>query len=53
MQLDAGAVLRKETGRDTPRIIRFVTAQWYLHAWLSNPTAIRSKEECDGCGEHR
>jgi uncharacterized protein (DUF302 family) len=24
MQLDHGAVLRKETGRDTPRIIRFV-----------------------------
>jgi uncharacterized protein (DUF302 family) len=25
MQLDQGAVLRKETGRDTPRIIRFVS----------------------------
>src|SRR5580692_5867194 len=24
MQLDHGAVLRKETGRDTPRIIRFI-----------------------------
>jgi len=24
MQLDHGAVLRKETGRDTPRIVRFV-----------------------------
>jgi uncharacterized protein (DUF302 family) len=24
MQLDQGAVLRKETGRDTPRIIRFI-----------------------------
>jgi uncharacterized protein (DUF302 family) len=24
MQLDHGAVVRKETGRDTPRIIRFV-----------------------------
>ena len=24
MRLDHGAVLRKETGRDTPRIIRFV-----------------------------
>ncbi len=24
MQLDHGAVLRKESGRDTPRIIRFV-----------------------------
>jgi uncharacterized protein (DUF302 family) len=24
MQLDHGAVLRKETGRDTPRMIRFI-----------------------------
>jgi len=24
IELDQGAVLRKETGRDTPRIIRFV-----------------------------
>jgi uncharacterized protein (DUF302 family) len=24
MQLDQGAVLRKETGRDTPRIVRFI-----------------------------
>ena len=24
MQLDHGAVLRKETGRDTPKIIRFI-----------------------------
>jgi len=24
MQLDQGAVVRKETGRDTPRIIRFI-----------------------------
>src|SRR5262249_27611543 len=25
MQLDQGSVLRKETGRDSPRIIRFIT----------------------------
>ncbi len=45
MQLDHGAVLRKETGRDTPKIIRFFTAQWHFRAWSSSPTAIRSKEE--------
>ena len=53
MQLDHGAILRKETGRETPKMIRFVIGNPLImkemakHVWpyrvpLSKPTAVGS-----------
>ena len=42
MQLDQGAVLQKETGQDTPRIIRFL---------IGNPSHHEGNgQACPGCG---
>jgi uncharacterized protein (DUF302 family) len=57
MQLDQGAVLRKETGRDTPRIIRLVIgnplimkemAKHVLDAGSYAPVTVLVDERADG-----
>ena len=57
MQLDHGAVLRKETGRDTPRIIRFIIgnplimkemAKHVLDAGSYAPVTVLVDERADG-----
>ena len=57
MQLDHGAVVRKETGRDTPRIVRFVIgnplimkemAKHVLDAGSYAPVTVLVDERADG-----
>src|SRR6202166_1653227 len=57
MHLDHGAVLRKETGRDTPRIIRFIignplimkeTAKQVPEAGSYAPVTVLVDERADG-----
>ena len=57
MQLDHGAVVRKETGRDTPRIIRFVIgnplimkemAKYVPDAGSYAPVTVLVDERADG-----
>jgi uncharacterized protein (DUF302 family) len=57
MQLDHGAVLRKETGRDTPRIIRFIIGNPLIMKEMAKhapdagsyaPVTVLADERADG-----